>query len=155
MLNKTLLHLYLLPLAAYAASLFDKATLDELDDIIHGKSYDARLRPGGEEPLTVSLSGYILQLDEVDLAKSEITLSMYLRQFWTDERLKISKKVVINDIAGLWHPDTFIVNEKKMAATAEEQFVRILPTGEVLYSRRVTAKFRCVLDEENIWVHSS
>ena len=149
MINREVLLLLLLPLVCLSAPSFDKATLDELDDIIHGRSYDARLRPGGDGPVTVSLSGYILHLDHVDLDNNEITLTMYFRQFWTDERLKISKRVVLNDISGIWHPDTFIVHEKRMPTVEEEEFVRIDPSGEVLYSKKITKKLSCVPDEDS------
>lgn len=148
MINREVLLLLLLPLVCLSAPSFDKATLNELDDIIHGRSYDARLRPGGDGPVTVSLSGYILHLDHVDLDNNEITLTMYFRQFWTDERLKISKRVVLNDISGIWHPDTFIVHEKRMPKVEEEEFVRIDPSGEVLYSKKITKKLSCVPVED-------
>jgi hypothetical protein len=36
------------------------------------------------------------------------------RHFWTDERLTVAKKLTMNSIKGFWHPDTFVVNEKKV-----------------------------------------
>ena len=91
---------------------------------------------------------------------------MYFRQFWRDPRLSfevnmktspktqkqrisslpfqpkpgLEKLVVGADyIKQIWVPDTFFVNEKKAyfhEATSDNQFLRILHTGEILRSIR-------------------
>ena len=76
----------------------------------------------------------------------DFTLDMYFRQFWTDPRLSfqrrpgLEKLVVGADyIKLIWVPDTFFVNEKTAyfhKATTENQFLRILHTGEILRSIR-------------------
>ncbi len=85
-------------------------------------------------------------------------MDFYFRQFWQDHRLKYDRnklgkdKLVLLDrdsVQKFWRPDTFFVNEKKMARrgrTAEETFLRIKPDGEVLFSQRFTAKFSCPMD---------
>ena len=71
---------------------------------------------------------------------------MYFRQFWQDPRLSFEKregleKLVVGAeyINLIWVPDTFFVNEKTAyfhKATTENQFLRILHTGEILRSIR-------------------
>ena len=71
---------------------------------------------------------------------------MYFRQFWQDPRLSFDKrpgleKLVVGAeyIKLIWVPDTFFVNEKTAyfhKATTENQFLRILHTGEILRSIR-------------------
>ena len=71
---------------------------------------------------------------------------MYFRQFWTDPRLSFERregleKLVVGAeyINLIWVPDTFFVNEKTAyfhKATTENQFLRILHTGEILRSIR-------------------
>ena len=76
----------------------------------------------------------------------DFTLDMYFRQFWTDPRLSFERregleKLVVGAeyINLIWVPDTFFVNEKTAyfhKATTENQFLRILHTGEILRSIR-------------------
>ncbi len=73
-------------------------------------------------------------------------MDMYFRQFWTDPRLSFQRrpgleKLVVGAeyINLIWVPDTFFVNEKTAyfhKATTENQFLRILHTGEILRSIR-------------------
>ena len=73
-------------------------------------------------------------------------MDMYFRQFWQDPRLSFEKrpsldKLVVGAeyIKQIWVPDTFFVNEKTAyfhKATTENQFLRILHTGETLRSIR-------------------
>ena len=76
----------------------------------------------------------------------DFTLDMYFRQFWQDPRLSFERregleKLVVGAeyINLIWVPDTFFVNEKTAyfhKATTENQFLRILHTGEILRSIR-------------------
>ena len=75
----------------------------------------------------------------------DFTLDMYFRQFWRDERLSFNRpgleKLVVGAeyINQIWVPDTFFVNEKTAyfhKATTENQFLRIMHTGEILRSIR-------------------
>ena len=78
---------------------------------------------------------------------------MYFRQFWQDPRLSFEKregleKLVVGAeyINLIWVPDTFFVNEKTAyfhKATTENQFLRILHTGEILrlYAMSVCGNF--------------
>jgi hypothetical protein len=77
---------------------------------------------------------------------------MYFRQFWQDPRLSFPmrpglEKLVVGAeyIQLIWVPDTFFVNEKTAyfhKATTENQFLRILHTGEILRSIRYSRKMK-------------
>ena len=76
---------------------------------------------------------------------------MYFRQFWFDQRLASKKyapesafnetKLLGGDeIANeIWKPDTFFVNEE--SSEVKQSFVRIKPSGEVLFSQRIIVCF--------------
>ena len=75
----------------------------------------------------------------------DFTLDMYFRQFWQDPRLSFNEPGLEKLVVGaeyiklIWVPDTFFVNEKTAYfhdATTENQFLRILHTGEILRSIR-------------------
>ena len=75
---------------------------------------------------------------------------MYFRQFWNDPRLAFERRPGLNKIVvsggsdylnnyRTWVPDTFIVNEKTSHIhqnTVPNEFVRFLPSGDVLLSKR-------------------
>ena len=77
-----------------------------------------------------------------------MSLDIYFRQHWTDGRLQFGPRdytTQINDtkIVGgreiteqIWTPDTFFVNER--SSSSKECFVRLLPSGSVLWSQRVS-----------------
>jgi len=115
---------------------------NQLDSIM--ENYDRRMRPGGNASVSVAVSGYVLQLNSVDLQRKEVEVMMYLRQFWTDERLAaLTETAKLDDVSSLWHPDLFFVNEMKLPIVNEENFVKISPGGEVLWSKRITKKISC------------
>ena len=92
------------------------------------------------------LSLFLLEFWKTESNLQDFTLDMYFRQFWQDPRLSFEKregleKLVVGAeyINLIWVPDTFFVNEKTAyfhKATTENQFLRILHTGEILRSIR-------------------
>merc|ERR1719250_287035 len=87
----------------------------------------------------------------------DFTFDMYSRQFWSDPRLSFDRhefgidQLVVGAeyIKLIWVPDTFFVNEKIALfhqATTENQFLRIMYTGNILRSIRLTIKATCPLD---------
>ena len=76
----------------------------------------------------------------------DFTLDMYFRQFWRDPRLSFERRAGLEKLVVgaeyiklIWVPDTFFVNEKTAYfhdATTDNQFLRILHTGEILRSIR-------------------
>ena len=90
----------------------------------------------------------------------EFSLDMYFRQFWNDPRLAFKKlnsnidRIVLsagNQDNKFWEPDTFFVNAKDLVVHKDpnkNEFVRILPEGDILLSRRqllLTIRIRCRL----------
>ncbi|CAB3373512.1 Hypothetical predicted protein [Cloeon dipterum] len=80
---------------------------------------------------------------------------MYIRQRWTDPRVKFSATnpdithVVLNDRDKLWVPDTFFVNERRTKfseALTENSFIKIFNDGRVIYSTRVHTTLSCPLN---------
>ncbi|TRY73051.1 hypothetical protein TCAL_11047, partial [Tigriopus californicus] len=111
------------------------------------EGYDKRVRPNyGGEPVTVGVTMYVLSISSVSEVMMDFTLDMYFRQFWRDPRLSFERrggleKLVVGAeyINMIWVPDTFFVNEKTAYfhdATTDNQFLRILHTGEILRSIR-------------------
>lgn len=78
-------------------------------------------------------------------------MDIYFRQIWVDPRLKSEKYApdsALNDtklVGGvemaekIWKPDTFFVNEE--SSEVKQSFVRIKPSGEVLFSQRIIVCF--------------
>merc|ERR1711990_1247834 len=95
---------------------------------------------------------FVLSISEISEVGMDFTLDMYFRQFWQDPRLSFERrpgldKLVVGAeyIKLIWVPDTFFVNEKTAYfhdATTENQFLRILHTGEILRSIR-TSPWTC------------
>ena len=120
--------------------------------------YDRRVRPNyGGIPVTVGVSLYILSIGDLSEKFMDFTFDMYFRQFWSDPRLSFDKhefgidKLVVGSeyIKLIWVPDTFFVNEKVALfhqATTENQFLRIMHTGDVLRSMRLTIKATCPMN---------
>ena len=119
--------------------------------------YDKRVRPNyGGVPVTVGITMYVLSFSSVSEVNMDFTVDMYFRQFWQDPRLSFAKrpgleKLVVGAeyIRLIWTPDTFFVNEKTAyfhQATAENQFVRLYHTGEILRSIRLTITASCPMD---------
>merc|ERR1712110_153375 len=122
--------------------------------------YDKRVRPNyGGIPVTVGVSLYILSIGDLSEKDMDFTFDMYFRQFWSDPRLSFDaqefgiEKLVVGAeyIKLIWVPDTFFVNEKVALfhqATTENQFLRIMWSGDVLRSIRLTIKATCPLNLE-------
>mgnify|MGYP002043683868 CR=1 FL=1 len=96
--------------------------------------------------MSFSLIFLLFEFWKTESNLQDFTLDMYFRQFWQDPRLSFEKregleKLVVGAeyINLIWVPDTFFVNEKTAyfhKATTENQFLRILHTGEILRSIR-------------------
>lgn len=119
--------------------------------------YDKRVRPNnGGPPVTVGVSLYVLGIEEVNTEKMDFSFDMYFRQFWTDPRMAFNRRPGFNKVVvgadyidNLWVPDTFFVNEKSSHIhqhTTKNQFLRIMHTGEILRSIRMSVKATCPMD---------
>ncbi|KAL7289866.1 hypothetical protein TKK_0016263 [Trichogramma kaykai] len=80
--------------------------------------YDIRLRPNfGGEPLFVEMDLTIASFDAISEVNMDYTITMYLNQYWTDERLSFSHEKDVLTLSGdfaekIWVPDTFFANDK-------------------------------------------
>jgi len=82
--------------------------------------YDIRLRPNfGGDPLYVGFDLTIASFDSISEVSMDYTITMYLNQYWKDERLAFSSEenkvlTLSGDFAEkIWVPDTFFANDKK------------------------------------------
>ena len=119
--------------------------------------YDKRIRPNyGGPPVTVGVSMYVLSISSVSEIKMEFTVDMYFRQFWQDPRLSFTARPGVEELVVgsdynqlIWNPDTYFVNENTAyvhVVTSENQFLRILHTGEILRSIRITITASCPMN---------
>ncbi|RWS26578.1 putative GABA-gated ion channel-like protein [Leptotrombidium deliense] len=75
----------------------------------------------------------------------DYTLTLYLNQYWKDERLEFSKDdsfelTLSGDFAeNIWVPDTFFANDKNSflhEVTEKNKMVRLRSNGEIAYGMR-------------------
>jgi len=112
--------------------------------------YSLDLRPNmWGPPVTVGLSIYILSIQE--LPANQVDISMYFRLLWQDPRLAFAERPGLSKLIlgarfleKLWLPDIFIVGSLDRPysgpATNENTFVRIMHSGDVLWSRKRTVR---------------
>ncbi|XP_060746265.1 gamma-aminobutyric acid type A receptor subunit zeta [Tachysurus vachellii] len=118
------------------------------------KGYNKYLRPFfGSSPVTVGMSLDIASIDTISEINMDYTATIFLRQRWTDERLRFdgNKSLSLDGrlVELLWVPDTFIVDSKKSFLhdiTVENRLIRIFPNGTVLYALRITTTVACSMD---------
>lgn len=124
------------------------------------EGYDIRLRPNfGGEPLHVGMDLTIASFDSISEVNMDYTITMYLNQYWHDERLAFSafgpwypgasdSLTLSGDFAEkIWVPDTFFANDKKRCVWFEllgRSFVFVQCVErwgselEIFASRRIT-----------------
>jgi len=118
--------------------------------------YDIRLRPNfGGYPLYVGFDLTIASFDSISEVSMDYTITMYLNQYWKDERLAFSSaenKVLTlsGDFAEkIWVPDTFFANDKKSFlhdVTEQNKMVRLHGDGAITYGMRFTTTLACMMD---------
>uniref|UniRef100_A0A182K5B4 Gamma-aminobutyric acid receptor subunit beta-like n=1 Tax=Anopheles christyi TaxID=43041 RepID=A0A182K5B4_9DIPT len=161
------------------------------------EGYDIRLRPnfGGKryeasteqtrltvvlyyssgEPLHVGMDLTIASFDAISEVNMDYTITMYLNQYWKDERLAFNAfalwgdnqkdqtgEIIIEDdgandvitLSGdfaekIWVPDTFFANDKNSFlhdVTERNKLVRLAGDGAVTYGMRFTTTLACMMD---------
>ncbi|XP_011501320.1 PREDICTED: gamma-aminobutyric acid receptor subunit beta-like [Ceratosolen solmsi marchali] len=117
--------------------------------------YDIRLRPNfGGEPLFVEMDLTIASFDAISEVNMDYTITMYLNQYWKDERLAFSHEKEILTLSGdfaekIWVPDTFFANDKHSFlhdVTERNKLVRLAGDGSVTYGMRFTTTLACMMD---------
>ncbi|KAK2725911.1 gamma-aminobutyric acid receptor subunit beta-like isoform X1 [Artemia franciscana] len=119
------------------------------------KDYDVRLRPNfGGAPLLVGMDVIIGTFDSISEANMDYTLTMYLNQYWRDERLAFGKETDVLALPGdfsekIWVPDTFLANDKKSYIhdiTERNKMIRLHGNGLIEYGMRFTTTLACLMD---------
>ncbi|XP_046673053.1 gamma-aminobutyric acid receptor subunit beta-like [Homalodisca vitripennis] len=137
-----------------------KSTLDRLANVTQTISrlldgYDIRLRPNfGGDPLYVGMDLTIASFDSISEVNMDYTITMYLNQYWKDERLAFSNKDEVLTLSGdfaekIWVPDTFFANDKNSFlhdVTERNKLVRLNGDGSITYGMRFTTTLACMMD---------
>ncbi|XP_075214226.1 gamma-aminobutyric acid receptor subunit beta-like isoform X2 [Lycorma delicatula] len=117
--------------------------------------YDIRLRPNfGGDPLYVGMDLTIASFDSISEVNMDYTITMYLNQYWKDERLAFSNNDEVLTLSGdfaekIWVPDTFFANDKNSFlhdVTERNKLVRLNGDGSITYGMRFTATLACMMD---------
>lgn len=106
----------------------------------------------------------IASFDAISEVNMDYTITMYLNQYWRDERLAFNAFApygegvdVSNDVLTLsgdfaekiWVPDTFFANDKNSFlhdVTERNKLVRLSGNGDVTYGMRFTTTLACMMD---------
>ncbi|XP_075545285.1 gamma-aminobutyric acid receptor subunit beta-like [Dermacentor variabilis] len=126
---------------------------DILKNILEG--YDIRLRPNfGGKPLFIGMDINIASFDSISEVNMDYTITLYLNQYWRDERLTFSKEKYELTLSGdfaekIWVPDTFFANDKNSFlhdVTEKNKMVRLQSDGHITYGMRFTTTLACMMD---------
>ncbi|XP_045480832.1 gamma-aminobutyric acid receptor subunit beta-like [Harmonia axyridis] len=131
--------------------------LDNVTKTISGllKGYDIRLRPNfGGDPLLIGMDLTIASFDAISEVNMDYTITLYLNQYWKDERLAFSNQNEVLTLAGdfaekIWVPDTFFANDKNSFfhdVTERNKLVRLDGEGGITYGMRFTTTLACMMD---------
>ena len=98
----------------------------------------------------VTGSLFMRSFEKIDDVKMEFSVQITFRQQWYDNRLEYDdmggkiKYLTMTDSSKVWMPDTFFQNEKLghfHDIIVPNVYVRIFPTGRVLYSIRLVVRY--------------
>ncbi|XP_070543001.1 glycine receptor subunit alpha-2-like [Ptychodera flava] len=121
------------------------------------KDYDRRLTPTFNEeieiPTVVTCDVFVSIISSIEEYTMDYGVTIFLRQSWTDPRLRhhSGRKIPSSSrlMERLWIPDLFFTNEKQGTQhelTVENKLLRIIHTGEVMISQRLSLKLMCHMD---------
>ncbi|XP_078588032.1 gamma-aminobutyric acid receptor subunit beta-3-like isoform X4 [Branchiostoma floridae x Branchiostoma japonicum] len=118
------------------------------------RGYDPLIRPNFHgKPVAVQMSMTIASIDQVSEVDMDYTVTVLMRQYWNDPRLKFpgnrSMSLDPRLAKKLWVPDTFLENSKSSylhTVTVDNALIRLFPDGSILYGMRITAKMECEMD---------
>ncbi|XP_071082577.1 glycine receptor subunit alpha-2-like isoform X8 [Haliotis cracherodii] len=151
-----------------------QARQEILKDILNNGTYDPKIAPNFNDnfPTRVMVQLFVLSIDSVDesamdtAAKAkrkskygfapstmEYSMSIYLRQNWTDGRLLWSDHTNLTRIEvdtklmdRVWTPDLYFVNEKQAImhdVTVANKLLHLYPNGTVQSSIRISMTLSC------------
>ncbi|KAF5269789.1 hypothetical protein FQA39_LY08570 [Lamprigera yunnana] len=106
------------------------------------------------DPLRVGMDLTIASFDAISEVNMDYTITMYLNQYWKDERLAFSNDEEILTLSGdfaekIWVPDTFFANDKNSFlhdVTERNKLVRLNGDGAITYGMRFTTTLACMMD---------
>ncbi|XP_021954165.2 gamma-aminobutyric acid receptor subunit beta-like isoform X1 [Folsomia candida] len=119
------------------------------------KNYDIRLRPKfAGDPLYIGMDITIASFDDISEVNMDYTITMYLNQYWKDDRLAFSTNDEQLTLSGdfaekIWVPDTFFANDKNSYlhdVTEKNKMVRLAGDGSITYGMRFTTTLSCMMD---------
>ncbi|XP_046354097.1 gamma-aminobutyric acid receptor subunit beta-like [Haliotis cracherodii] len=129
---------------------------DTIKGLLEG--YDVRLRPSfGESPLIIGIAVIIASFDSISEVNMDYTITMYLNQYWRDDRLQFSGGNESMTLTGefaerIWVPDTFLANDKNSYlhdVTEKNKMIRLYANGSIVYGMRFTTTLACMMDLHN------
>ncbi|XP_064637793.1 gamma-aminobutyric acid receptor subunit beta-like isoform X2 [Lineus longissimus] len=135
-----------------------KSGIQNVSGIINNllQGYDIRLRPSfGGDPLEIEMEIVIASFDSISEVNMDYTITLYLNQYWRDERLKFSddkkeQMTLTGDFAEkIWVPDTFFANDKNSFlhdVTEKNKMVKLYGDGSITYGMRFTTTLACMMD---------
>uniref|UniRef100_A0A1I8I5U8 Gamma-aminobutyric acid receptor subunit beta n=1 Tax=Macrostomum lignano TaxID=282301 RepID=A0A1I8I5U8_9PLAT len=98
----------------------------------------------------------IASFDSISEVNMDYTITMYLNQYWTDNRLAFdirnaNKSMTLTGefASKIWVPDTFIANDKHSFlhdVTEQNKMVRLYGDGRIIYGMRFTTTLACMMD---------
>jgi len=141
----------------------DRQAMTRLVRKVNNDNYLKEMRPGmpwqydeSASPINVNVNTYIRGITGLDTEKGRLKLQLTFRQSWTDERLEsvcadaqgdgACAALMGKDVEKLWMPDTFFRNEIESHIhqdLVQNNYIRVMPGGEVLHSVRVTVEAFC------------
>ncbi|ELU01183.1 hypothetical protein CAPTEDRAFT_144043 [Capitella teleta] len=136
----------------------DPSTLQNVSRTIANllEKYDIRLRPQfGGEALIIEMKLLLASFDSISEVNMDYTITIYLNQYWKDERLAFSDNydetmTLTGDFAEkIWVPDTFFANDKHSFlhdVTEKNKMVRLHGDGSLVYGMRFTTTLACMMD---------
>uniref|UniRef100_A0A1I7YMI0 Gamma-aminobutyric acid receptor subunit beta-like n=1 Tax=Steinernema glaseri TaxID=37863 RepID=A0A1I7YMI0_9BILA len=111
------------------------------------------------DALLLTMDIIIASFDSMSEVNMDYTVTMYLHQYWRDERLSWSPDINIDDMTlsgefsqHIWVPDTFLANDKHSFlhdVTEKNKMLRITKDGRVAYGMRFTSTLACHMDLRN------
>ena len=106
------------------------------------------------EPLLLDIEIRLASFDSISEVNMDYTLTLYLNQYWRDDRLIFGNKTEEMTLTGeiidkFWLPDTFFPNDKSAYlhdVTEKNKMIRLNGDGEILYGMRFTSTLACMMD---------
>lgn len=126
-----------------------------IESLVLPSKYEKEIRPSGlnDGPTVISMNMFVRDIYNFHPGTQTMNVQITFRQQWMDERLKFDdkggkmKSLSLPSISSsIWTPDVFFSNERDGRThdlLRPNIHIRILPSGQVSYSRRITLKVTC------------